>query len=563
MTTQCKTHTDHRRHGSTGVRRAATLVAACFCLLALAGCATLPTNSSPHPVDRVEVSQPVDYVITPAGPTAGASAAAIVAGFLRAGVGAADNYAVARSYIADADAVQWRPESSVLVTDGEPVIQNLGNNRFRAQLKVLGRVDAHGVYTAFATVHNTAMHLSVTRVNGQWRVSRPGDGTVVVRTDFQKVFRQRSLYFPASSGTQLVPDLRWFPNSTATPTRIASALLSGPAAWLNGAVTSAFPMSARLAADTVTVSNGTATISLNSDALQTHSLPLMQAQMEASLVGVSGIRRVQLSVNSTNVDAKSTDAKVTNRASSTASDTLVSFADRVEQLDTNAAASASASPTYEDLRGVLSMAVRGTQRVYATQNKLYVQTASGALRTLATGSYRELSIDINGGVWAIHDDRLTYFDRNGSGTIKRIGKVQAYALAPDGTRLLYVATDNPTQIKLTAIRRAPNTPTAAGTEAVNNPATVATARGSVVGLGWSGIGTTLVVSQGADTDAATIYGLNGAIDRIAAPGKVAQVVVGNSTDMVRLRLTNGSVLALRGTGWVSSAVGARGIGLVW
>ncbi|WP_152602313.1 LpqB family beta-propeller domain-containing protein [Cryobacterium roopkundense] len=82
-----------------------------------------------------------------------------------------------------------------------------------------------------------------------------------------------------------MPDLRWFPRGASAPTKIVNAVLSGPSAWLVGAVATTFPEGTALTADAVQVVGRDAMVDLNTEALNADRLTLqrMKAQLTASL----------------------------------------------------------------------------------------------------------------------------------------------------------------------------------------------------------------------------------------------------------------------------------------
>lgn len=90
------------------MRRLLALLAA----LTLTGCAVLPTALDVQTGPELLVPTGQDFAYySPAGPTLNASAQEIVSGFLAAGTGPQNDYAVAREYLSEEFAPRWQPAS--------------------------------------------------------------------------------------------------------------------------------------------------------------------------------------------------------------------------------------------------------------------------------------------------------------------------------------------------------------------------------------------------------------------------------------------------------------------
>lgn len=518
--------------------------------LLLSGCASLPTSSVPKPLDKVEVSAPADYVISPASPDDGASPQTIVSGFLRAGVGVSDNYAVARSYLVSGFAAKWQPDTDTTVLAADPTVTCQSTSACVAVFDQAGSVTTNGEYSN--ATGRRQIELSLKRESGQWRISDAPDGTFVVRTDFEKAFRMRPVYFVASDGRHLAPDVRWFPNSVNTPTKLVQALLAGPSNWLAPAVKSALPGGTKLAVDSVTVVDGNTQVALGAEALESNSQPLMKAQLEATLLGVNGIKHVNMMVNNVGINADSSAAKVVNSSQRIALATLLAGDSGVSVLDADSSmSSASAQPL--NITGVTSLARSGARTAYSTASGLYV--ANGQTTTeLAKGKFSNVTIDTYGLIWAREGTKAVVFSGSERKDVSGLPNIAAISVAADGTRVAYITTDN--KVQMAAIERA------TASISVTKPHTLTTLSGAGVGVAWSSAGSLVVASKDGDHDAVRGLGFNGVVTEFSNPGHVADVVAGNSSDSVRLRTIGGAALTLRGTGWVTSAEDVRGIGLV-
>ena len=100
------------------------LIAALMAAIAvLTGCARLPMSGEVRQgqvIDDGLANEQLYY--SPSGPSQGATMDEIVSGFLNAGTGPQNDYAVAREYLSEDFRSDWLPNEEVLVETGRPVI---------------------------------------------------------------------------------------------------------------------------------------------------------------------------------------------------------------------------------------------------------------------------------------------------------------------------------------------------------------------------------------------------------------------------------------------------------
>src|SRR5699024_10460664 len=94
--------------------------------------------------------------------------------------------------------------------------------------------------------------------------------------------------------------------SSNTGTRIARALVTGPSAWLSGAVVTAFPEGTGVTS--VPVDAGVASVDMSGPVLDSTEATLsrMQVQLRSSLLALSGVSTVRMTVDSTEVPLATT-----------------------------------------------------------------------------------------------------------------------------------------------------------------------------------------------------------------------------------------------------------------
>lgn len=280
-----------------------TLVAALVALTVLSACAGLPTSDTVEP-GRAVLGQPQQGVqVLPDGPETGADPGQIVAGFLRANVGFADDHDVARDFLTPELARRWRPTEQVLVYEGDVEIVQEGPDTVEVEVEVRGTIDEHGYLTEAPVETRRSERFAMDRVDGEWRISEFPDafGVWLSRADFDRLYRQRSVHYLAQHRPQFIADARWFPQYPQTSglaTALARAQLAPTPAHLSGAVRDAFPEETDLAAAGVPVDPSTATATVNLAGLSTsgsdEEIRQMWAQLTRTLLQAPGVNRVSL-----------------------------------------------------------------------------------------------------------------------------------------------------------------------------------------------------------------------------------------------------------------------------
>jgi hypothetical protein len=287
------------RFNSTRALRAALAAVIAGTLIAVTGCAELPQASVVKDGPDIGGAISSDYLYySPAGPSKGESKEDILAGFLNASTGPQNDYAIARQYLTSGFRTKWSPNSQVYVQSGVQQTKFAVDNSATVSLGVSATVDSLGHYTELAAGEKRVLNFRLVQVAGEWRIASAPDAIVMIRPVFDVIFRSYPVYFFDHSLKYLIPDLRWFPARASTATRLVSAILAGPSAWLAPAVIRTVPVNTGLAIDAVTVEKKTAIVNLDQTALNT-SRKMRQrfkAQLQKTLTGVNNITRVEVQV---------------------------------------------------------------------------------------------------------------------------------------------------------------------------------------------------------------------------------------------------------------------------
>lgn len=443
-------------------------------LVLLSACVAVPTTG---PVEKIEGQQPectncINVDVAP--PAAGAEPKDVVEGYLRATSNFQPAYSVARQFLTSAAAERWSPEDGALIYSGST---QASGSRVTLNGRLVGSLGRDRTYTPQS--RSLTIDFGVVEENGQWRISTPPKGLLVAEFAFTSFYQPFNLYF-VGNGRSLVPDPIYLPtlrNQAGLASVLMGALLGGPSLWLKPAVTTAIPTETALSGDAVTISDGIATVPLSDAVLQLNDSQrsLLAAQVVYTLgqpqVGVRGVR---FAVNAQpfpipggNPDTfeVSRDANFAdlNPVPGVIGDQLYAMRSRgVEQVT-----AASDIPDAKPMPGVfgtgrvsvqsLGVSLSGTDLVAVTDNgNVLVQgrTSGGGVspvlpRVTVTQLLRP-QFSRFGEIWAIGEraGRQRLWVISGGrpaevdAAVLRDGRVKAFKVSPDGSRLGLIRTVN-------------------------------------------------------------------------------------------------------------------------
>ncbi len=269
--------------------------------VSLASCAKLPsipTNQLGPEITTNETNESLYY--SPSGPSAGSSQEQIISGFLYAGNGPQDDYAVAREFLTKNYAPKWRPSTETLIQTGSSLVVSNAGTKVRLNVKYDARVTADGNYISDPGA-SRILEFRLLQENGQWRIASAPNLTTLLAPNYKVLFKAVPVYFWDKSFSYLVPDVRWFPTRASLATKLTNALLAGPSPWLSPAVQNVVPKDTKLNINSVTVDAGTASIDFNASALKVPNWkrPYLRSQLLATLGAVDGVTQIAISIERT------------------------------------------------------------------------------------------------------------------------------------------------------------------------------------------------------------------------------------------------------------------------
>ncbi|GAA1689625.1 LpqB family beta-propeller domain-containing protein [Microcella alkalica] len=280
------------------LRRRWVALAAVVPALLLAACVQVPFSGPVQPGGEVEGNIDAEFDFLPSGPAEGASQEEILAGFLAATTASQNNYRIARQYLAEDAQQVWNPYAGTLVRSREGIVARVDDSTLSYTAAVSAEVDGLGRYSSAGESPQELAPFRFVEEEGEWRIAELQDGILISQQAFPSAFSQHSAYYYDPAFQNLVPDLRWFPTRAEVASRIVRAVLEAPTSWLEGAVVSAVPEGAALAAP-VTVTGGVAQVDLTDEVLLIDDAQrrALKRQLEASLRNVSNVASVQLTVD--------------------------------------------------------------------------------------------------------------------------------------------------------------------------------------------------------------------------------------------------------------------------
>ncbi|AMB57870.1 LpqB family beta-propeller domain-containing protein [Microterricola viridarii] len=549
--------------------------------IALAGCSSIPSSGGVHPGRGVESEASPEFDFLARSPQPGATQEEILLGFVEAAASPQDRYAVAREYLTSDFAAEWDPDSSALIDGGNlRSLQPVGENAMSLTVSALADVSVTGDYMQREAPTVQVLGYEFSKVDEQWRISSAPQGILVDQPTFSLVFGSYPLYFFDPTFSYLVPDLRWFPRRTSTPTVIVKALLNGPSEWLNGAVQSAFPEGTALVPDSVRIVARTAVVDLSPGVLQTEPAQLarMQQQLSTSLHNVSAISGISITVDQieqqipANPGTVISDPHVDPRALILRDGQfgyLATTGDSITPLDESDAIVA-LDPVAVNLGARQQSG--DTAAVLNADGALVVRAGSAARLLDQRPGLIAPTVDVFGYVWSVPagaPGELLAFAPDGTEhavvtSWPDATQIISLALSRDGTRLLalYRAGDT-TRLVATAVQRRDgegrNAPAKLGT-----PLELAVPSAKPLATAWVNELTvaTLTTADGTETVITTqqLGGPSSEID--GAPGAVT-LSGGNAARELRLLTADGVLLQRRGLSWQPriDGVGVLGVSL--
>jgi hypothetical protein len=542
-------------------------------VMSLTGCASLPV-AGPVRIgpDLVSTTDGDSFYYSPSSPFDGASQTEILNGFIAAGTGPQNDYAVAREYLSESIRSSWNPNQEVLIQRSSPQVVISDQDTAELVVDVAATVDADGKYLVTPLGTGRVLEFSFVLENSQWRLSAAPDATVLIRPVFDVVFSGYSVYFLDRQKRFLVPELRWFPTTPATVTRLANALLGGASSWLKPAVASAIPTGTRLSIDAVTIENGVALVDLTARALvaSRSDRSLMKSQLEATLSQLSNVSSVAISIERAMQEIADTD----NNAGEPGVRALAVVGEEgLELLASSQESVFAPGKNFFEQSELNEIALSGQSGWIA------ILTDSGVFRTGGDRPGAEVEqIESRAAIAAIEFDPQEYLWSAsrvaGSEIIVTspsleqsnvlapwlVGQsVRAFAISPEGSKIaMLVQGSSRTRVLVSAVIRNPS-----GTPIeLAEPLEVAGELSNPSSVSWVDQITIATVNTAGESTSALLSTIGGTSRQLSALPGTRKIVAAGTSSQLYLLTETGELFSFRGSAWTPLRESIRALALV-
>lgn len=265
-------------------------------MMMVCGCAGVPTSGPVEYVPNAESGRnfpQIDVAALP--PVKDGDPELILEGFLSALESPARNYEVARQYLTSEASRAWDPDNQTIIySDSSQSTITSKDGAALLRANQMGHLDKSGHYTSIA--QNPFSHdFKMQRVEGQWRISDPGEGIMLSAQRFKRSFKRVTLFYISLDSQSVVPEQIFIPTSSLQPDNVVRKLLAGPDTWLADGVQNLFPTDVTTSGTWVG-DDSTAHISLS---IEVEKLParergLIAAQLLWTLQELDGVTAIQL-----------------------------------------------------------------------------------------------------------------------------------------------------------------------------------------------------------------------------------------------------------------------------
>lgn len=530
--------------------------------LALAGCGGLPSSGPVEPGSIIDEATLDDIAYDPPGPQDGATPTEILEGFINAATNPQNDYAVAKSYLAEAFREEWDPDVITQIRSGIGIVRPESDTSASYSLTSASHVNELGQYIEDSAATLVLDFAFVQDADDQWRIADAPNGIVLSRESFNAIFEAHPLYFFDATNTYLVPDLRWFPKTTRLATRVVRELITGQSAWLQGGVTNTyFPEGTKLDSS-VSIDAGVATVALSEEVLDAspEQLELMRQQLIASIGNVSSVV-----IPVTLGEQGGAPAPAPATSDLTVEDQLLARQDDTFgflRANGTVGALAGFSAEIVDLEATdVTLNRAGTAAAALTPSGVWLVFA-GSARAVQIDTRAGLvapAVDNSGFVWTVpasDASAIVAYDEAGAPyavNAPQFADMQAvsFSISRDGSRVLMLSsTTLGPRLSVAGVIRTDGVPTSLGA-----PISLPIDRASTaLDATWVGDNTiaTLTLPSSDEQSAVTVYQLGGPSQSFGRVASGATLTGGNGTDGLRVVTTEGRVFIRRGNGWADT-----------
>ncbi len=212
---------------SRRVRRTPAVTGLVAVALLAAGCVGIPDEG---PVVEAETDvrrgEELGFFNDPPGPANGEPATDIVKHFLDAHAAIPLQTNTAKEFLTSEESATWRPQRRIITYERASFPE--GSNQVTVEIDGAYVLDGRGSWRGALSEDASALSFTMTRVEGEWRISDAPDALVVPSSWFDQAYRRVSLYFLDPTARILVPEPVYVPRGDSLASALVDGLLAGP-----------------------------------------------------------------------------------------------------------------------------------------------------------------------------------------------------------------------------------------------------------------------------------------------------------------------------------------------
>ncbi|MEW5808657.1 MAG: MtrAB system accessory lipoprotein LpqB [Actinomycetota bacterium] len=197
-------------------------------ILVLAGCAGVPSSSSPQAIGTVDRPAPPSLPK----PTPGMDPDVLLREFLKATADPASRHLAARQFLTESASSGWDDAGSALLIDNVVFVETRTPERVSVSMRadILGSLSDMGVFETGEGALPDPGPIELIKTPGGWRIDRLPNGVFLDWQQFQATYKRSTLYFADPTGKTVVPDPRYVAVSETDQlaTELVSKLIAGP-----------------------------------------------------------------------------------------------------------------------------------------------------------------------------------------------------------------------------------------------------------------------------------------------------------------------------------------------
>jgi hypothetical protein len=208
--------------------------------LLASGCVGIPDEGPVVEAESdVRRGEELGFFNDPPGPTTGEPATDIVKHFLDAQAAIPLQTNTAKEFLTSEESATWRPQRRIITYDDASFPE--GSNQVTVEVDGAYVLDSRGSWRGALPEDESELSFTMTRVDGEWRISDAPDALVVPSTWFDQAYRRVSLYFMDPTARILVPEPVYVPRGDSLASALVDGLLAGPVVGAPGVERSFLP----------------------------------------------------------------------------------------------------------------------------------------------------------------------------------------------------------------------------------------------------------------------------------------------------------------------------------